>query len=222
MPDLETLAPGFLIAAMAVVLLWFTFGTQANIRRGNRLLRWLQEGLPALGPTTTLRWLGSSVAELKIVTPSHPFREALVLVVLEPRDLGAFWALARSRGRRDFIVLRLGLVRSPLHRGDAIDPRAWTAGHLADADDAPVGRTSWTDASGVRVELRHDTDAEAAILQRLWDRLARVSGGIWRISLRPTVPHLEIHLLPPDPGASSARELLGAVREIANGLIPDR
>jgi hypothetical protein len=222
MPDLEALAPGLLIAAMAVVLLWFTFGTQANIRRGNRLLAWLQEGLPTLGPTTTLRWLGSSVAELKIVTPSHPFREALVLVVLEPRDLGALWALARSRGRRDFLVLRLSLVRSPLHRADAVDPRAWTASHLADVEDVPERRTSWTDASGTPIELRHDPDVDAAEIERLWDRIGRVSGGTWRISIRPTVPHLELHVLPPDPDQSSSRELLREVREIANGLIPAR
>jgi hypothetical protein len=222
MPDLETLAPGLLIAAMAVVLLWFTFGTQVNIRRGNRLLRWLQDGLPALGPRATLRWLGSSVAEVKIVSPAHPFREALVLVVLEPRDLGALWALARTRGRRDFIVLRLSLVRSPLHRADAVDPRAWTAGHLADVPDSPADRTSWTDVAGRPVDLRHDPDFDAALLERLWERLGRVSGGTWRISIRPTVPHLEIHLLPPDPDGTSSRELLNEVREIAASLIPVR
>lgn len=222
MPDLETLAPGLLIAAMAVVLLWFTFGTQANIRRGNRLLRWLQDGLPQLGTKVTLRWLGSSVAELKIVDPIAPFREALVLVVLEPRDLGALWALARSRGRRDFIVLRLSLVRSPLARADAVDPRAWTAGHLADTDDVPTRRTSWTDAAGTPIELRHDPDFDVVELERLWDRLAGLSGGPWRISIRPTVPHLEIHVLPPDPDRASARELLGEVREIAAGLIARR
>ncbi len=222
MPDLETLAPGLLLAAMAVVLVWFTFGTQANVRRGNRLLEWLQDGLPTLGPKATLRWLGSSVAELKIVSPAHPFREATVLVVLEPRDLGALWALARSRGRRDFIVLRLSLVRSPLHRADAVDPRAWTAGHLADAGDPPESRTGWIDASGTPVEIRHDPDLEASELQRLWDRLGRVSGGAWRVSIRPTVPHLEIHLLPPDPDRTSSRELLREVHEIASGLIPTR
>jgi hypothetical protein len=222
MPDLETLAPGLLIAVMAVVLLWFTFGTQANIRRGNRLLEWLQDGLPTLGPKATLRWLGSSVAELKIVSPAHPFREALVLVVLEPRDLGALWALARSRGRRDFIVLRLSLVRSPLHRADAVDPRAWTAGHLADANDSPAARTSWTDAAGVPVDLHHEPDFDVAALEHLWDRLGRVSGGAWRISIRPTIPHLEIHLLPPDPGRTSSRELMSEVRDIATGLIPLR
>src|ERR671915_137422 len=128
MPDPTVLIPGLLIALLAVVMVWFTIGTQRNISRGNRLLRWLSNGLPALGPKTTLRWLGSSVAELRITQPRAPYREALVMVVLEPRDLGALWALSRQRGRRDFIVLRLSLVRAPTVRADLIDPAGWTAG----------------------------------------------------------------------------------------------
>lgn len=221
MPDLETLLPALLIALMAVVLLWFTFGTQSNIRKGNRMLGWLSDGLGILGPRTTLRWLGSSVAELKISEAVQPFRDALVLVVLEPRDLGALWAVARSRGRRDFLVLRLNLVRSPRIRADAVNPAAWTAPHLDDmADDAPARRSTWTDAAGVSVELRHDAELVPAELRAAWERLARVSGGAWRVSIRPTVPHLEIHLLPPDPEHASARQLLGEVRDIAAGLIP--
>jgi hypothetical protein len=222
MPDIESLAPSLFIAALAVVLLWFTFGTQANIRKGNRMLVWLQDGLGLLGPRTTLRWLGSSVAELKILEPAHPFREALVMVVLEPRDLGAMWAISRSRGRRDFLILRLSLVRSPLYRADAVDPRAWTAEHLADGGDPPPIETSWTDHGGATVSLRHDPEFGAAEVGRLWDRLAGVSGGAWRLSIRPTVPHLEIHLLPPDPAQVSAHRLLGEVRDIATGLIPAR
>ena len=94
MPEPIEFLPGLLIALLAVVMVWFTIGTQRNISRGNRLLRWLSDGLPALGPRTTLRWLGSSVAELRISHPRHPYREAVVMVVLEPRDLGALWALA--------------------------------------------------------------------------------------------------------------------------------
>jgi hypothetical protein len=221
MPDFETLFPALLIAALAVVLLWFTFGTQANIRKGNRILQWLQDGLGLLGPRTTVRWLGSSVAELKIVEPAQPFREALVMVVLEPRDLGAMWAISRSRGRRDFLILRLNLVRSPLYRADAVDPRAWTAEHLDDGD-RPVVETTWTDPGGATVKVRRDPEFRLAEIGRLWDRLGKVSGGAWRLSIRPTVPHLEIHLLPPDPAKVSAHLLLGEVRDIAAGLIPAR
>ncbi|MGH2667639.1 MAG: hypothetical protein ACRDH5_00695, partial [bacterium] len=52
------------VVLLLVVMLWFTWGTQHNISRGNQLLRWLQDGLPLLGRRTTLRWLGSSAAEL--------------------------------------------------------------------------------------------------------------------------------------------------------------
>jgi hypothetical protein len=218
MPDLGSFLPGLLVVAVAVVLLWFTFGTQRNISRGNRLLQWLSEGLPELGPRTTLRWLGSSVAELKLVQPRHPYREAVVMVVLEPRDLGALWALSRSRGRRDFIILRLSLVRAPQIRADLIDPSAWTASDTRVDESDPDEHASWTDATGREVELRHDRRADLGQLRGYWDRLGRNSGGAWRLSVRPTVPHLEIHLLPPDVEQANARQLLREVTGLARAV----
>lgn len=220
MPDLASLLPGLLILLLAVVMIWFTFGTQRNIARGNRLLAWLQGGLGALGPRTTLRWLGSSVAELRIGQPRHPYRDALVMVVLEPRDLGALWALSRRRGRRDFLVLRLSLDRSPRYRVDLLDPRAWTAGDRRRDELEPEEHEDWTDAASRPVEIHHDGTADLARLRSHWDRLARDSGGAWRISVRPTVPHLEIHLLAPDPERTSSRRLLDEVGSLAKTVSP--
>ena len=222
MPDPSELLPGLLLAATAAVLVWFTFGTQRNIRRGNRLLTWLQDGLPELGPRTTLRWLGSSVAELQIVAPRAPYREALVMVVLEPRDLGAVWALSRSRGRRDFLVLRLSLIRAPRLRADLVQPAAWTASDRRPDDAEPQVRESWTDAAGRAVDVSHDGQGDLAALRSTWDRLSGLSGGAWRLSIRPTVPHLEIHLLPPDAevaaDGTSARKLLREVSALAKAV----
>ena len=219
MPDPSAFLPGLLLVATAVVLVWFTFGTQRNIRRGNRLLAWLQDGLPELGPRTTLRWLGSSVAELQIVAPRAPYRDALVMVVLEPRDLGAVWALSRSRGRRDFLVLRLSLVRAPRLRADLVHPGAWTASDRRPDEPEPQQRESWTDAAGRAVDVSHDGDGDVATLHSHWDRLSSLSGGAWRVSIRPTVPHLEIHLLPPpDTDAASARNLLREVSALAKAV----
>src|SRR5919106_4040952 len=211
MPDPIALLPGLLIALLAVVMVWFTIGTQRNISRGNRLLRWLSDGLPALGPRTTLRWLGSSVAELRITQPRHPYREAVVMVVLEPRDLGALWALARRRGRRDFLLLRLSLVRAPTIRADVVAHEAWTASHTRRDEPELEQREAWTDDAGRAVELRHDGVADLEALRGHWTRLGRLTGGSWRISVRPTVPHLEIHLLAPDPDRQQARALLDEV-----------
>jgi hypothetical protein len=226
MPDLGPLASAAALALLTVVLVWFAVGTQTNIRRGNRILSWMQEGLPLLGPRATLKWFGSSVAALRIVEPVAPVREAEVLVVLEPRDLGAVWALLRSRGRRDFIVVRVNGMRAPRFRADLSDPRAWTARDRR-ADEEPPSVAATAIGSGGPYELRHDGDAPLEALGRAWEALAAASAGTWRLSVRPTVPHVEVHLLPPslapaptrgrggrgEPAVGSAR-LFSAVREL--------
>jgi hypothetical protein len=214
MPDLGALLPSLAIALLAVVLIWFALGTQQNVRRGNRVMAWLQEGLPVLGPRTTLRWLGSSVAALNILDPLAPFRAAQVLIVLEPRDLGLVWGLARQRGRRDVIILRLDLVRAPRFEADLVDPQAWNpAGQRPDEVLARVSERSAPDGRGY--EVRDDGRAPLRELTDQWDALGRASGGIWRISVRQTVPHLEVHVLPPDLQAAGSARLFSAVRELA-------
>jgi hypothetical protein len=215
MPDLGAFVPALAIALLAVVLIWFAFGTQLNIRRGNRVLAWLQEGLPALGPRATLRWLGSSVAALSIVEPAPPYRRADVLVVLEPRDLGLLWALARRRGRRDVIILRLDLLRAPRFGAHLVDPDGWSPGGASSND--PLTEVGERTASNGRVyRVRDDGRAPLAELAEQWDALERASGGVWRLTVSQTVPHLEVHALPPDPRESGSARLFSAVRELAD------
>src|ERR687895_773469 len=105
MPGLPTWGYALILLLIAVMLV-FALGTRRNIRRGNALLTWLQEGLPLLGRKTTFRWLGSTAVVLRILAAKDPFREAEVVVVLEPRDVTLLWAWWRRRGRRGFVVLR--------------------------------------------------------------------------------------------------------------------
>ncbi len=215
------LLQGLGVVLVAAVLLWFAAGTQLNIRKAGRVMKWLQTGLPVLGPRTTLRWLGSSVAELKIVDPRSPLRNALAMIVLEPRDLSAFWALSRGRGRRDFLLLRMDLIRAPRIRADLIDPRAWTARDKR-RDDAPFAHEdTWTDAAGTTVTVRSD-GADITAVRAAWDELTRSSGGAWRISVRQLVPHVEVHCLFPSLEAGDARRLTAAVRELAESLAAPR
>ena len=100
------MSPNLLVFILVVVFVvgWFAIGTQYNVRKGHQAMRWLQEGLPVIGEKTTLRWLGSSVVELKIQEAKPPFSHAEVLFVLEPRDVSIIWAFARLRGRRDATI----------------------------------------------------------------------------------------------------------------------
>lgn len=209
---LDGLGPAIAIALLLVVMLWFTFGTQRNIRRGNELLTWLQGGLPRIGPRTTLRWFGSSAVELTIVEPAEPFRDVTIVVVLEPRDVGVLWAFARSRGRRDFIIIRTNLRRPPRSSADVGDPSGWT-GRL-EAPETGWRQHSWE--GGATAQL--DGTIDERLIREAWGRIATASGGVWRLTIQPVVPHLEVHVLPPDPRSVRADRLIDAVADLAGSL----
>jgi hypothetical protein len=215
MPPLEAFGPTFVVGLLLLVMLWFAFGTQYNVRKGNRILAWLQSGLPQIGRRTTLRWLGSSVVELCIAEASAPFRDATVMVVLEPRDVGLLWAWARLRGRRDFLIVRANLRRPPLYSVDVGDSRGWT-GNPSESVGAGLSRIDWPGEGYVRAFANRDADAGPARLA--WTRLAHNSDGVWRLTVQPVVPHLEVHIRPPTAETSSADELLAPIRELAVAL----
>jgi hypothetical protein len=215
MPPLEAFVPSVAIALILVVMLWFALGTQRNIRKGNDLLRWLQGGLPTLGRRTTLRWFGSSAVELGIVEPQAPFRQATVVIVLEPRDVGVLWAFARSRGRRDFVIIRADLVRAPRFSMDVRDPRGWTG--RPDGGDATDGQWQahdWPDGCIAFV----GPGADEAAVRSAWSELARATAGVWRLTVQPIVPHVEVHFRPPAPESIAADGVLRPIRELAGTL----
>ncbi len=215
MADPSTLLSGLGILLVAAFLLWFAVGTQVNVRKGERTMRWLQGGLPLLGPRTTLRWLGSSVAELTIAKAKPPLRSAVVMVVLEPRDIGALWALARRSGRMDLLIFRVDMQRAPRARADLQDPRAWMSGHRRH-DDAPFARqSSWDAGSGTRVRVLEDREGDAAEARAAWARLEGLGQRVSRISIRELVPHLEVHLALPPPGAD-ARQVVSTIVALAD------
>jgi hypothetical protein len=202
-----------LVLLLIAVMLIFALGTRRNIRRGNALVIWLQQGLPLLGRKTTFRWLGSTAVVLKIADAKEPFREAEVVVVLEPRDVAMLWAWSRRRGRRDFIILRGWLRRPPRFELEAGDERGWTGGdRLKRLDPEMWDRADW---EGVRVARSRDADPHVG--RRLWEALAQASGGVWRLSVRREHPHLEAHVLPPD-GSVSAERLVEAFREAGTAV----
>jgi hypothetical protein len=120
------------ILVVLFVVGWFALGTQYNVRKGHHVLRWLQDGLPLVGEKTTLRWLGSSVLELKMHEAKPPFRHAEIVVVFEPRDAAPVWAFSRWRGRRDLFIFRGVLRNRPSLQLEALDPKAWPAVGFSD------------------------------------------------------------------------------------------
>ena len=142
-------------------------------------MRWMQGGLPVLGERTTVRWLGSTAVEMVIRDGKAPFASATLVIFLEPRDMPWMWALGRSRGRRDTLIVRGVLRRRPAVEFEALDPASWS-GRDALPARAPASWPSrrWGHAAdGSR--LRHAPRAAAALTRSALLGLgpARRAGG---------------------------------------------
>jgi hypothetical protein len=216
MPDPGAILSSIAVALLLAIMLSFAVGTQRNIRKGNAQLGWLQSALPQLGSRTTLRWLGSSVVQLDFVEPSEPFRQLTIMVVLEPRDVPLLWLFARAGGRRDILIFRASLRRAPRLDLEAASDQAWLK--AADLDEA----AEWPAVafpSGVRAVASPGADpAFVGAARTTWERLAAASGGPWRLSIRRTVPHLEVHVRPPRDQGMAPERLVRAFRELAGEL----
>jgi len=177
----------FIVVAILVVG-GFALGTHRNVRRGHDAMRWAQGGLPLVGEKTTLRWLGSSVVQLKIPNAKRPFRETEVLFVLEPRDIAPLWFLARARGRRDLFIFRSRMHKLPEFEFEAFEPKAWSAR----GREAQVRSQKWQLIPARDSLVAYAPEAQPAA-NRLLD-LAALSGcPLVRLSIQRSDPNFEVH-----------------------------
>jgi hypothetical protein len=199
------------IVAVAVVA-WFAAGTIWNVRLGREVLRWMQGGLPVLGQRTSMRWLGSTAVELVIREGKPPFSAATMVIFLEARDLPWMWAVGRSRGRRDTLIVRGALRQAPAVEFEALAPESWSG-----RDALPRVPPDWTVRQAESLGNLVVHHASAAALARADALLAlakRARLMVGRLSVRRSEPNFQLHVLLPDR-RQPAREFFEAVRALA-------
>jgi hypothetical protein len=196
-----------MVGVLAVALVaWFAAGTIWNVRLGRETMRWMQDGLPRLGARSTVRWLGSSVVEMKIAEAQHPFASATVLIFLEPRDL-PWWPLSRLRGRRDTLIIRGVLRKTPSLEFEALDPGSWSA-----RDALPRVPREWR-IREADLSIHHDGAAALERAQALLASAAAAGMRVRRLSVRAGEPHFQLHLAL--PRGMAARKLFEAIHTLA-------
>jgi hypothetical protein len=211
MPD--NVAFPFLLLIALVVVGGFALGTAWNVRRGNEALKWLRDGLSIIGERTTLRWLGSSVVELKMAKAKKPYRNVETLIVFEPRDVLPLWAWSRMQGRRDLLIFRGHLFDVPKYEMEIFDPQGWTTHHT----ERDVLKKNWTradlaDSPALLAYYSGSAGADAAKI--LTDMAARAGGKLVRLSVHRDMPNIEAHWLLPDPTTYTARNLYSGLQQI--------
>jgi hypothetical protein len=199
------------IAAVAIVA-WFAAGTIWNIRRGRELMRWMQGGLPMLGKRTTVRWLGSSAIEMVIRDGKAPFASLTLVIFLEPRDTPWMWAFGRARGRRDTLIIRGVLARTPEAEFEALDPASWSGREALRRvpTEWPVRQAE----AGGDVVVHHGSAEAFARADMLLTKSRRAGLMVKRLSVRRSEPHFQIHVSLPDQ-RQPARDFFEAVHVIA-------
>jgi hypothetical protein len=208
-----------LVIVVIVVMGWFAFGVIYNLRRGDALLKWMQNGLPDIGQKTTFRWLGTSVAELVIAHAKKPFRRLETLLVLKPRDIFWMTIMAYFQGRNDIVIFRSQLSTSPLLDLELVDPKTWS------------GRTAMKQLDGRKWESKSYKDMQlmapmgfldlaTQTLDRLSAPMQNLSPRYARFSLRRDASQLnfEVHVPFPQHHATDAGEYFGALRKLAHAI----
>ncbi len=209
------MSPQYLLVIGALILVgWFAFGILFNVRRGERVLKWMQDGLTRIGPRTTFRWLGTSVAELGIAQAKRPFRRLDILLVLAPRDVFWMMILAAFQGRRDTLIFRAALSTPPYVDLELADPKAWTGREAL----KQVSRRNWEAQPYHGLQLmapRGYLQLAVTTLDRLAGAMVKLSPRYVRLSLRKNAPNLEIHVPFPDPRNANAAAYFDALCGLA-------
>jgi hypothetical protein len=195
---------GLAVAAAVLLVAWFAAGTIWNVRLGSEVMRWMQAGLPVIGERTSVRWLGSSVVELVINEGKAPLGRTAVVIFMEPRDL-PWWPLSRMQGRRDTLIVRGVLRRTPAAELEVLDPASWSG-----RDALPRAPREWPVRKLGGLKLLGEEKRAEALLKR-----AQAAGlSIRRLSVRRTEPGFQLHVALPDRSRSS-REFFEAVHDLS-------
>lgn len=213
----DTLGFGLFVIGVLIFLGWYAIGTQLNVRKGNDVLRWLQDGLTLVGEKTTMRWLGSSVVELKVQQAKAPFRQVEVFIVLEPRDVPFLWWFFRARGRRDFLIVRSQLHTMPDFELEALDRRAWSTRGVEQA----VKSKRWTQVEttpqlSLVAYAEGDEGIQAA--PELLNLAAAPGSSLIRLAIRHAVPNLEAQWTLTDIKSLPARRIFETLQHITERL----
>jgi len=208
-----------LVVAVIVLMGWFAIGVIYNLRRGDALLKWMQNGLPDIGQKTTFRWLGTSVAELVIAHAKKPFRRLETLLVFKPRDVFWMTILAYFQGRDDMVIFRAQLTTAPVADLELVDPKTWSGRGVL----KQFANRKWESKAYQGLQLMAPAgllDLATKTLDSLTIPMQKLSSNYARLSLRRDAsrPNFEVHVPFPAYRILDARQYFGALRELARAI----
>jgi hypothetical protein len=216
--SLDQIMVGLAAALALAFTAWFFLGAQWNVNRAHAGLRWLREGLPLLGPKATMRWMGTTGVTLGLNAANEPFKSAEVLFLMEPRDVIPLWLLAHFvRHRRDFMIVRGDLRRHARVEFNVLDEKSWS-GKEALKNNTPREWTRTALPGGLLLAAEGPDAANAA--RQMLAQMGPLATRVRRVSVRRTLPHLEVHMNVPWESGVSSTDVLTIIKNSGKLLLP--
>jgi hypothetical protein len=104
-----------LIAAIVIVLGWFTLGLTWNLRKGNACCAGCRPGCHSWASAPRCAGSAHRRSKLVIGQARSPFKQVTLLAVLEPRDIPWLWLMSYfQHRRRDVLIVRAQLQTANL------------------------------------------------------------------------------------------------------------
>lgn len=178
-----------------LLLIWYVVAAMYNRRRGISIYRWLQPGIATQGEISEAKWIGSSGsgARITVARANPPFRRIEAAYLLQTRELLPLWLFNWLRGRRDLLILRVGLRTAPtaeLETMHANDRRLQGVVNHAGQPVAPEPSDGL--AADFQVAWRGRRGERQ--LDKYLPFLAEHSSAVRRLSLSRKSPHLILEL----------------------------
>ena len=185
-----------IIGLCAFLLLWHGGGHLYNRHRGQRLFRWLEQGLNVLGGEKEAGWLGSpaSGARVNITQASHPFRRLEITLWLENREILPLWLFDRLRGKRDGLIIRATL-RSPRRGEVEVGPSGRRILNQSQGKTARQRDQAWRWQQGPhRLSVAYRNPGAQQQVRSLKHWLETYGAHLHRFSWRKTDPHVQLQI----------------------------
>lgn len=204
------------LIVLLLLLCWYFFGMQYNIRRARRALKWLEQGLPVIGEKATLNWTGISVAQIQISKAKDPFRSGEVLIQMQPREL-PFWWFWQRHHVQDMLIFRAQLQAAP--RFDLVSHSPHV---LADEQLKRSGTGQWVPVQGglanaMNADIRGSISPYA--VNRLIVQTTLEGMTLTRLIVHRSAPNLEVHYLLPQFQQVAAQRLFTSLHQLGEEVM---
>lgn len=205
------------LVVLLILLCWYFFGMQYNIRRGRRALKWLEQGLPVVGEKAALNWSGVSQVQIQIPKAKDPFRSAEILIQLQPRQVPLWWLWQSRTLAHDIMIVRAHLRTAPGFDLVSHSPRV-----PADEKLKRHGAGQWNAVQGglanaMNADIRGNISPYT--VNRLIVQTTLEGMTLTRLIVHRSAPNVEVHYLLPKFEQVSPQRLFTVLHQLGEEIL---